>query len=300
MKLLRLFLLTSVLSVALAEAQTIPPINFFAAQEFYISTVDPLVQGRCTGCHQSGGIAPQQGARLVFTADAEDNHSAMVDFVTTEGVGPDYVLGKISGNIGHGGGTQYSTSSTQYAQFVEYFDKLYGPDSDNDGIYDFEDSCSDTPPGEEVDDAGCSSSQQDDDSDGVLNTADSCPDTPEDEISLVDDNGCSPNQKDADGDGVLNTADSCPNTPEEEISLVDANGCGPSQKDSDGDGVPDGADDFPDDPTESKDSDGDGYGDNAETEAGSDPNDPNDQPALAGMPIWLLLEATKSRSDQGE
>ena len=46
--------------------------------------------------------------------------------------------------------------------------------------------------------------------------------------------------------------------------------------DSDGDGTYDYADDFPNDDTETTDTDSDGIGDNAETAAGTDPNDPDD------------------------
>ena len=56
----------------------------------------------------------------------------------------------------------------------------------------------------------------------------------------------------------------------------------------------DNLDAFPNDPNETLDSDGDGYGDNEETEAGTDPNDADDQPIQSGLPIWLLYEASKS------
>ena len=61
-------------------------------------------------------------------------------------------------------------------------------DEDNDGVSDDVDQCLNTPPGEEVDETGCSSSQIDTDGDGVSDDNDLCSDTPEGEE--VDENGC--------------------------------------------------------------------------------------------------------------
>jgi hypothetical protein len=131
----------------------------------------------------------------------------------------------------------------------------------------------------------------DDDNDLVDDGLDACPSTPGQES--VDAQGCSETQKDDDGDGVNNATDSCPDTASAEIGLVSTGGCGPSERDTDGDGTNDNLDAFPNDPNETLDSDGDGYGDNEETEAGTDPNDADDQPIQSGLPIWLLYEASK-------
>ena len=74
---------------------------------------------------------------------------------------------------------------------------------------------------------------------------------------------------------------------------VNTEGCGPSERDTDGDGVNDDLDAFPNNSNETVDSDGDGYGDNEEISEGTDPNDADDQPIQAGLPIWLLYEASK-------
>ncbi|MBL7473732.1 thrombospondin type 3 repeat-containing protein [Robertkochia sediminum] len=177
-------------------------------------------------------------------------------------------------------------------------------DTDNDGVYDSDDQCPDTPNGESVDASGCSDSQKDSDGDGVNDNDDQCPDTSAD--ATVDENGCAEDQKDSDGDGVTddidqcadtpageevdeygcsgsqtdgdgdgvaNEDDACPNTPEGES--VDENGCSDSQKDTDGDGVNDDEDECPDTPegesadeqgcsNSQKDSDGDGVTDDAD------------------------------------
>ena len=166
-------------------------------------------------------------------------------------------------------------------------------DSDGDGLGDNADQCDSTPSAEagDINAEGCGASERDTDGDEVNDNLDACPNTPSQES--VDAQGCSDTQKDDDGDGVNNATDSCPDTSAAEVGLVNAQGCGPSERDTDGDGVNDNLDAFPNNPNETLDSDGDGFGDNEEIEAGTDPNDPNDQPVQSGLPIWLLYEASK-------
>lgn len=121
---------------------------------------------------------------------------------------------------------------------------------------------------------------------------------PDDDNDLVadtqDDFPTDPNETtDTDSDGLGDNADQCDSTPAADASSINASGCGPSERDSDGDGTNDAFDAFPNDPSETLDSDGDGYGNNEETEAGTDPNDANDQPTQSGLPIWLLHQATQ-------
>ncbi len=129
-------------------------------------------------------------------------------------------------------------------------------DSDNDGVYDSNDMCPNTPAGVKVDQFGC---PIDSDGDGVPDYLDKCPDTPTG--VKVDPAGC---PLDSDGDGVPDYLDKCPNTPAK--VQIDANGC---PLDSDGDGVPDYLDKCPNTPAFVKvdangcplDSDGDGVPD---------------------------------------
>lgn len=99
-----------------------------------------------------------------------------------------------------------------------------GMDSDDDGIYDKDDECPETPGLPEFN--GC----PDSDGDGIEDRSDACPD----EAGLAEFDGC----PDTDGDGVPDPEDDCP----EEPGLADLNGC----PDSDGDGVADNLDECPD------------------------------------------------------
>lgn len=103
------------------------------------------------------------------------------------------------------------------------------PDSDDDGILNNRDRCTDTPSGAQVDGFGCPA---DNDGDGVANGIDRCPNTAVG--AIVDAIGCT---RDSDGDNIADGIDKCPDTPTG--VLVDSTGC---PRDSDGDGIADGLD----------------------------------------------------------
>ena len=109
-------------------------------------------------------------------------------------------------------------------------------DSDNDGVYDHNDLCPDTPDNAPVDRWGC---PLDSDKDGIPDYMDECPNTP---LGVkVNSVGCPSTQmNDLDGDGVPDSKDQCPETP---IGIeVDKNGC---PLDTDKDGVYDYLDQCP-------------------------------------------------------
>lgn len=115
------------------------------------------------------------------------------------------------------------------------FSFLGATDSDNDGVWDSEDACPDTPGGVKVDLLGC---PVDTDKDGVPDYMDKCSLTPAG--VAVDIFGC---PVDVDKDGVPDYMDNCPDSP---IGVsVDALGC---VKDFDKDNVPDYMDKCPDTP----------------------------------------------------
>jgi OOP family OmpA-OmpF porin len=114
-------------------------------------------------------------------------------------------------------------------------------DDDNDGVFDSQDQCLNTPAGTQVDAMGCT---LDFDGDGVTNTLDNCPNTPAG--SQVDSYGCN---NDHDVDGILNTIDKCVSTPLG--TPVGAKGCS-LILDTDQDGVLDDADQCADTPVSDK------------------------------------------------
>lgn len=118
-----------------------------------------------------------------------------------------------------------------------------GKDTDDDGIYDYEDACPEVP-GLEIFN-GC----PDSDGDGIEDSKDDCPN----EAGLAEYNGC----PDSDGDGIADKDDKCPTVAGSQEMM----GC----PDSDGDGVADVDDRCPNEagPSENggcpwPDSDGDG------------------------------------------
>ncbi len=111
-------------------------------------------------------------------------------------------------------------------------------DSDNDGVADGDDRCSNSPAGVVVDSQGC---ERDSDGDGVADGQDNCPNTAAG--SRVDTQGCVI-VSDGDGDGVADGDDRCPNTPAS--TKVDPRGC---EVDSDHDGVADSSDKCPGTPS---------------------------------------------------
>ncbi|WP_435219131.1 hypothetical protein [Luminiphilus sp. nBUS_07] len=104
------------------------------AKACYISDVEPVVQQSCVVCHKEGLTADQQGARLLFTDDASSNHSAMEAFVTTDGVGADWLLDKIVGDRGHGGGPVLTRGGADYLAFADYLTLLVGANTDDGSV----------------------------------------------------------------------------------------------------------------------------------------------------------------------
>ena len=90
------------------------------ATEYFIQKVDPVVQNNCVVCHRPGLVAEQQGARLLLGSDAAANEQAIYDFVARDGVGADWLLNKIAGDLNHGGGVVLSRGSDGYNLFAEY------------------------------------------------------------------------------------------------------------------------------------------------------------------------------------
>ena len=90
-----------------------------APLDFYTQNISmQIVQRRCVNCHVNGGVADARGARLIFVTNsvnnfAERNLQAFIDF--DRGLGSqdlsDYVTGKASARLSHGGGQQLAPGS---------------------------------------------------------------------------------------------------------------------------------------------------------------------------------------------
>ena len=113
-------------------------------------------------------------------------------------------------------------------------------DSDEDGVWDSDDQCANTPKVATVDSVGC---PIDSDQDGLIDGIDQCPDTPMG--AEIDTTGCTiiTGNGDGDKDGIVDSLDKCPNS--REGASVDSLGCEP---DFDKDGVPDLLDKCPNTP----------------------------------------------------
>ena len=90
-------------------------------------------------------------------------------------------------------------------------------DTDNDGVFDKDDTCPNTPVGDSVDQKGCTL-LNDADNDGVSDEEDQCPNTSPG--TEVNDKGC---ELDSDNDGVPDSRDKCPDTSKDFV--VDGYGC---------------------------------------------------------------------------
>ncbi|MDE0693795.1 MAG: PPC domain-containing protein [Gammaproteobacteria bacterium] len=96
-----------------------------AATTFFRESIStPIVQGRCINCHVQGGVAPNGGAHLVFVRATDADHieknvSAFRDFLDHH-ENAAYVLTKVTGGAGHGGGAQLTTGSTDYQNLASF------------------------------------------------------------------------------------------------------------------------------------------------------------------------------------
>ncbi|MEL0307504.1 MAG: hypothetical protein VW975_11420, partial [Halieaceae bacterium] len=76
-----LFAMAFASSASAASPSALLPADVGAARDYYLTDVDTGVQNQCLICHRAGGVAPQEGARLVLHDDPESNHNAFLEFL---------------------------------------------------------------------------------------------------------------------------------------------------------------------------------------------------------------------------
>jgi len=86
----------------------------------------PIINSRCISCHEQGGNAGN--TRLVYqrrsASSAVNNFGVFETFIQSRTNAVEYILSKSSGTTGHGGGTQLSSSSSDFANFSEFLTLL--------------------------------------------------------------------------------------------------------------------------------------------------------------------------------
>lgn len=96
------------------------------AEEFFPEKISAnIVQTACIACHRSGGSG--QGTLHTFVFPSNPNHlsinfSQFENLVTARG--REYVLSKVQGGLGHGGGAQLSSASQEYRDLDAFLQLL--------------------------------------------------------------------------------------------------------------------------------------------------------------------------------
>ena len=105
--------------------------------QYYFEHVDPDIQRYCVACHSPGGTAQKGGARIILGSNTSDNHHAFEDFVADEAEGAEWILEKVVGGQGHGGGAVIAEGSAFFNALAEYLNALEGEDLSESVAIDF-------------------------------------------------------------------------------------------------------------------------------------------------------------------
>ena len=92
----------------------------------------PVVQAKCINCHVAGGISDAPVSDLQFVRRSNPDHEALnlqvfKDFLADAEHDGKYLLNKIQGGLGHGGGRQIGADTPEFAD-MERFLELLGED----------------------------------------------------------------------------------------------------------------------------------------------------------------------------
>ena len=100
---------------------------------FYTENISTqIVQARCVNCHTSGGVAPNSGARLIVVTNSNSDYLAInnqafqtfAEQLRSDQDLSDYVTGKASNQISHGGGRQLTPGSQQLLDLETYLNLI--------------------------------------------------------------------------------------------------------------------------------------------------------------------------------
>ncbi len=100
-----------------------------AVDVFEDQLAEQVLEARCMACHVEGGLSGF--TRLVFDNhggdnQAENNIAVLNNFVSTVEDGRDYLLTKVRGGNGHGGGSVFSSGSEEYKSLAYFLALLNG------------------------------------------------------------------------------------------------------------------------------------------------------------------------------
>ena len=89
----------------------------------------PIVQSKCVNCHVVGGASGD--TRLVFVPETDSDHEAanlevFRNFLDEVDDGASYLLNKVQGALGHGGGIQVARGTEEYANLERFLVLLGG------------------------------------------------------------------------------------------------------------------------------------------------------------------------------
>ena len=116
----------------LADVEVPPPSCVPPVSQLQFSVWPTVFENRCTLCHYEGGTAISAGAQFVLRdpsnpgrfEDAQDVHQTNLDMImafrNTES-GMPYLLPKVSGDVGHGGGQQFVPNGPEYRSVTDLF-----------------------------------------------------------------------------------------------------------------------------------------------------------------------------------
>ena len=116
----------SPLVVAITEA-VVEPSEPQSLTLFNANIHQQIIQGICLECHVSGGDA--SATQLVYqvgstSSTAISNYNILLDYVQTVSVAVNFLVGKPSGSLGHGGGVRLSQGSANLANWTEFVNAL--------------------------------------------------------------------------------------------------------------------------------------------------------------------------------